>query len=550
MVINKEIFFIQRWLGLLILISGASFSQIYSQSGKNILIRNVTLIGKEGDSDAAVSLLITDSILELITQDEVSLEEADISLNADGGILLGKLETGEPASFMILDQDPRENINALLDTKSHTVFAIKSGSIVLNTLEKIDPETGEKSSLFGWSSYAPPPVALPLSYQSTHKWNIWITKPITVILAAAVMLENTRWIEQDDINQEQVGDLDQFDGGSIRGARAGFVGTFNFKIPWTYMVFVATNTFERGFEQGKIDELVLFDYKVDIPLGYVTMSLGKQKEPISMERLIGLIFQYGQQERTSVSDGLLPSRNVGIVINSSILSGRMTWAAGAFNRWFDEGRSFESTSSQLIGRVTGIPYVTEDESNLVHLGFGGRYTNAKEGIQYKAKGEIFRSSLFVDTGHLEADGAFTYDIELAWRKGPFLLASEIIRSNVSSPVNNNPGFGGFHITLSWILSGEMRKYNKRNGTFDRIRVSQNVNSGGWGAWEISARWSNLNLNGGNVEGGKMGTFSLGLNWWPTGSINVNANYRYTTLDRFNEVGTNHGIVTRLTFMLE
>jgi len=550
MINKKEILFIPRWIVFLFLILGANQGQIYSQSKKNILIRNVTMIGKEGEIDASVSLLIKDSILEFITKDDVSIEEVDIALNANGGILLGKLEIGESASFMILDEDPRENINVLLDTKSHAVFVIRRGSIVLNTLLKIDSETGEKQSILGWSSYAPPPIALPLSYQSTHKWNMWITKPITVIFAAAVMLENTRWIEQDEVNIEQVGDLDQFDGGSIRGARAGFVGSFNFKRPWTYTIFVATNTFERGFEQGKIDELVLFDYKVDIPIGGVTMSLGKQKEPISMERLIGLIFQYAQQERTSVSDGLLPSRNVGIVFNSSIFSRRMTWAAGAFNRWFDEGRSFESTSSQFIGRVTGIPFMTADQSNLVHLGFGGRYTNAKEGIRYKAKGEIFRSSLFVDTERLEADGAFTYDIEVAWRKGPFLFASEIVRSNVSSPVHNNPGFGGYHITVSWIVSGEMRKYNKRNGTFDRIRVAQNVNSGGWGAWEISARWSNLNLNGGNVEGGKMGTFSLGLNWWPTGSINVNANYRYTTLDRFNEVGTNHGIVTRLTFLLE
>jgi len=545
------ILFKQKWMIFLLLIISAAFNQLYSQIGKSILLRNVTLIDKEeSDDDAVVSILIKDSNLEVVTKDEVSIEEADIAFTADGGILLGKLETGEPASFMILDQDPRENINALLDTKSHTVFAIKRGTIVINKLLKMDPGSDELKSIFGWSSYAPPPVALPLSYQSHHKWNMWRTKPVTIILVAATMLENTRWIAQDDVNKEQIGDLKEFNGGSVRGARAGFVGTFNFENPWTYMFFVATSAYERGFETGDIEEFTLFDYKLDIPLGGVTMSLGKQKEPISMERIIGLIFQYAQQERTSVSDGLLPSRNVGIVFNSSTLGGRMTWAAGAFNRWFDEGRSFESTASQLIGRVTGVPYITEDESNLFHVGFGGRYTNAKEGIHYRARTEIFRAPYVVDTELMEADNAFTYNIELAWRKGPFLLASEIMRSNVSSTINNNPGFGGYHVTASWIISGEMRKYNKRNGTFDRVRVAQDVNSGGWGTWEVSARWSELDLTDGKIQGGEMGTFSLGLNWWPTGSVNVNANYRYSTIDRYNEIGTNHGIVTRLTFMLE
>jgi len=48
----------------------------------------------------------------------------------------------------------------------------------------------------------------------------------------------------------------------------------------------------------------------------------------------------------------------------------------------------------------------------------------------------------------------------------------------------------------------------------------------------------------------MNTLSAGLNWWPGAGVEVNVNYRYTTLDKYNELGHNHGIVTRLVFMLE
>jgi len=96
----------------------------------------------------------------------------------------------------------------------------------------------------------------------------------------------------------------------------------------------------------------------------------------------------------------------------------------------------------------------------------------------------------------------------------------------------------------------MRPYNKRSGLFNRLKVANGVNSGGWGTWEVYSRWSNLDLNDKNIDGGEMNTLSLGLNWWPMASIQANVNYRYSTLDRFGEVGFNHGLVTRLVFILE
>ncbi|MCK5210010.1 MAG: hypothetical protein KAQ79_18375, partial [Cyclobacteriaceae bacterium] len=66
----------------------------------------------------------------------------------------------------------------------------------------------------------------------------------------------------------------------------------------------------------------------------------------------------------------------------------------------------------------------------------------------------------------------------------------------------------------------------------------------------TTRWSSLNLTDQSVQGGKINTLSAGLNWWPGAGVEVNVNYRNTTLDKYNELGHNHGIVTRLVFMLE
>ena len=96
----------------------------------------------------------------------------------------------------------------------------------------------------------------------------------------------------------------------------------------------------------------------------------------------------------------------------------------------------------------------------------------------------------------------------------------------------------------------MRAYNKRSGIFNRVNVANGVNSGGWGELEVYSRWSSIDLSDENIDGGAMNTFSLGLNWYPIAAIQLNVNYRYSTLVRFNETGSNHGLVSRLVFILE
>ncbi|MDX2503531.1 MAG: porin, partial [Gammaproteobacteria bacterium] len=515
-----------------------------------IMIRNVTVIDQAGKAgDVVVSILIDQKKLELVTQDKIALTKADIAFDAKGGYILGHMDIGGPAVFIILDQDPRINVDVVLDTKSYAMFAISKEGVVLNKLIRIDVDSEEQ--LGGWQTYAPPSVALPLSYQSSRKWNVFRTKPVTAVLFGAVVMDNTRWLSSDSINEAQVGDLSQYDGGSIRGFRAGLAGTFNFAKPWSYIITFATSAFERGFEQGEQDEFILFEYKVNIPIGRGALSLGKQREPISIQRLQGMVYSPSQQERASVADGLLPSRNFGIVYNNSLINGRLTGAAGIFNGWLHEGRSFSESPTVFVGRVSGLPYVSKDESNLVHFALSGRYSNAAGGIRYKVRTEIFSGPFSVDTEPMEdASSTFHTALEMVWRKGPFILQGEYIQSNVNSSIYNDPALKGYYVVASYTLTGEMRQYNKRSGIFNRLKVANAVNSGGWGTWEVYSRWSSIDLTDKNITGGEMNTLSMGLNWWPTSSIQASVNYRYSTLDHSGQKGSNHGIVTRLVFVLE
>ena len=368
---------------------------------------------------------------------------------------------------------------------------------------------------------------------------------------SALVLDRQRWLAQDDTNKEQLGvELTDFDGGEIRGFRLGAVGTFNFEKPWVYTFFIATNAFDRGFDSNDTDDFTLFDYRLDIPLwNRTTVSLGKQKEPFSMERMMAGVF-LPMQERTSIADSMMPSRNVGVVVNGTLRGERVSYATGVFNNWFDAGEKLEESATQFVGRVTGLTYVSDSGGVLLHLGLGVRHTNAKQGIQYRTEPEFNLAPHFVDTELFDADSATTYDFELSALRGPVWVSSELVKTQVHSPSLGDPAFDGYHVSAAWTLTGEARSYNRRGGVLQRYAVARPVNHGGWGAWELGARWSHLDLTDSGIEGGEMDILTVGLNWWLTPVFLVNANYKHITLDRFGVEGTAQGLLARIVLMLE
>lgn len=278
------------------------------------------------------------------------------------------------------------------------------------------------------------------------------------------------------------------------------------------------------------------------------LSIGKQKEPISMERIMTLI-DLPMQERTSVADAFLLSRNFGVLLSGDALDGHMSWAGGVFNDFIDTDESLDNGATSVTGRATWLPFVSEDESNLVHLGLSARLSDGKQGYLYQTEPEFNKSPLFVDSGFGDADGINQYDLEASWRRGPFWLAAEHVGTFVDSPTNGNLYFSGYHVTTSWILTGEMRDYRHKSGTFGPVPISRSVYQNGLGAWEIAARWSSIDLNDGAVAGGEMDIFSLAASWWLSPNFNVNINYRYILNDRDNLNGETSGVNMRVLLKL-
>lgn len=530
---------------------------LHAQAAQTILLRNVGLIDP---ADAAgtltVNILIEGGKLELVTEDAVSGQAFDLTYDIAGGTVLGTLALGEPASFLILDGDPREDVALLLDTRTHARFAIHHGEVIKNEYLQVAVEDADDGKQQGWLAYTPPPLAVPLNYQDKTRWNRFDGEYVSGLVSGAVVLDRQRWLDQDAASTTQVGDLSPFEGGEIRALRFGAVGTLNFEQPWVWVIAGATHAFDKGFDQDDSDDFTLFDLRLDIPVWEKTaFSIGKQKEPISMERLMPMT-NLPMQERAAVSDALLPSRNVGAVFSGSLLGDRATVAGGVFNNWLDKDQpnSPGDNSSQLVGRVTWVPLVSGNEHSLLHLGAGARYSNAKESGTLGTGPEFNSAPDFVESGLLDVEGIDTWSLEASLRSGPFWLHSEYLRMELESDGYNDPVLDGYHLTASWILTGEVRPYNWRTGLFSGIPIAATVDQNGWGAWEVGARYSHLDLSEAPYaepgDGGLMDIWSLGLNWWLSPYFNVNLNYRYIKLDRFGDDGVSQGVNARLMLVLE
>jgi phosphate-selective porin OprO/OprP len=551
-----------RLIVVVLLVFGLAQAQEASEP-RDVLIRNATLLDPAGTgADRMVSLLVRNGKLELVTEDAISGEGVDEVVNANAGFIVGNLEIGAPPNFMVLIDDPRKNFQLLLDTKKYASFAMHDGRVVKNTLvqvlepeEEVAPERPSRES--GWLAYTPPPLAVPLSYSDTSKWNRFESRYVSGLFTAGLVADRMNWSSQDADSATQVGDLSNFEGGEIRGLRFGVIGTLNmFDEPWVYTIFGATNAFDKGFNEDGLDDFSWFDWRVDVPfIADTVLSIGKQKEPISGERVQSMLGNH-MQERSAAADAMLPSRNVGIVWNGSRPSRYTTWAVGVFNDWIEANQDLDESATQYIGRVTWAPLRTDDDSSLLHVGLGYRYSNAKEGFRFRTEPEFNQAPLYVDTGFdvptgvLPADNLQTWNAELSWRRGPLWLASEYTRTSVDNTDLANPSFDGYWIGASWVLTGEMRPYNKKSGTFGSVPIARTVYQGGKGAWELSARWSSIDLSDGLVEGGEMDIASLGVSWWLTPFFSVGMDYRYIWNTRLGEEGTSSGLNSRILLLLE
>ncbi len=116
-------------------------------------------------------------------------------------------------------------------------------------------------------------------------------------------------------------------------------------------------------------------------------------------------------------------------------------------------------------------------------------------------------------------------IEAALLSGAFSLQTELGATHIKRPDAMSTIFYAFYVFGSYALTGEMRQYRENLGTIRHIQPSRPLRSGGGGlgAFELAFRFSRVNLNDQDIQGGTLNDVTLGLNWYPTRPTRIAVN---------------------------
>ena len=97
---------------------------------------------------------------------------------------------------------------------------------------------------------------------------------------------------------------------------------------------------------------------------------------------------------------------------------------------------------------------------------------------------------------------------------------------------DDPTFTGWYVFGSWFITGESRSYSQSSATFGRVKPKNNFSIGkpGWGALELAARYSTVDLTEEDVNGGEQYNITGGLNWHLNPNTRIMFNYIYADLE--------------------
>lgn len=153
----------------------------------------------------------------------------------------------------------------------------------------------------------------------------------------------------------------------------------------------------------------------------------------------------------------------------------------------------------------------------------------------------------VDTGNIPAESLTAYGAELGAQWKNLLLYGEYFKIDVDRSTVGlfDPSFSGWYVAGSWAITGENHPWVPASGGFRGIRPTKvfDPSKGQWGAWELAARYSTLDLNDhegvdglavptGGIRGGEQNITTAGLNWYPNNVVRFLLDYQWIDVEKF------------------
>lgn len=256
---------------------------------------------------------------------------------------------------------------------------------------------------------------------------------------------------------------------------------------------------------------------------FATLTMGQFKMPFSLEELTS-------SNNVTFMERALPNefataRKIGFALNGSVDD--FGWTAAVYGRSI--GQTVVGDQPLNLGaRVTWGPQIGDNQRLHLGLAYAREETDDANSMRIRQRPESrVDGARLVDTGDLA--GVTDIDklgVEAAWIAGPLSLQGEYMTAKLTRDGAEDPTMDGYYVQAAYTLTGESRGYS--GGAMSGIRPS-----GPGGAWEVAARYSNINLNDSGVTGGEMSNITLGVNWYANSNVRFMGNVIFVDTDDSN-----------------
>ena len=216
-----------------------------------------------------------------------------------------------------------------------------------------------------------------------------------------------------------------------------------------------------------------------------------------------------------------------------------------------DAATFDSQEA-LVGRTSWLVVSDSDTKLLLDADFTHVFrladtspnTTAPNVFSFSNGSELaVDASKTVNTGNIDAGAVTEFGFESAAEYAGFYAQGGWFRYSVTRHTAlPDPDFSGWYAQASYSLTGEQHPYDPTTASFRSLRPSHPLGTpGGWGAWEVTARYSNIDLDfmpfaataAGGIVGGQQNVWNVGVNWYPTNGLRFMVDYYNIHVDHVN-----------------
>lgn len=260
------------------------------------------------------------------------------------------------------------------------------------------------------------------------------------------------------------------------------------------------------------------------------LQLGQFKQPNGLEELSSTK-NNDFVSKAMVTNTFAVSRRLGI--GYGIGADDWTLTTTAFGRELTSGRAHGSGYG-----VRGTWAPVNEKGNVFNLGLSYvDHDTDGDLLRLRARPDADMANRLVDTGTLrDADRVSTLGLEAFWLRGPLKLQGEAMRSTVDRYLAGNDDFTGTggYASAVWNITGE--QWTNKGGVPGTPGASGNA------MWQAGVRYDTLDLDDGGVEGGRLSTWTAGVNLYLRSNFKLMLDYVKVDSER-RGIDDNPGIVS-------